>query len=263
MIKRFKKHKREYELGLIGASTSLVLYYLLRYIAAPVVKKLWVKDVEGLDNIPKKGPVIIASNHESYMDFLCFWAVAPRQVQYLAAEVFYKKKMWKPIMVATGQIKVERDSRDKKGVHEKAHYILENDGMLGVFPEGTRTRTGDMGKAYTGVAKFALKGKAPIVPVGMVDTFNIWPPHKKLPRFKKCRIKIDKPIHFTDYHDKEHTEELIRHLTDELMSVIAGLVGKKYGHHYKLNKHKQKNVEMSEIKNIDSAHKKNIEPIKA
>lgn len=234
MIKRYKKHRDEYKLGVIGAGTSVLLYGFLRYVLAPIVKRLWVENVEGLENVPEKGPFIFASNHESYFDFICFWAVSPHSIQYLAAEKFYKSKFWKPLMVATGQIKVEREKSDKKGVHERAHYILKNEGVLGIYPEGTRSRTGEMGKAFTGVTKFALQARVPIVPVGMIGTFDILPPHKKFPNFKKCKIKIEKPIHHHEHYDKEHTEELLRHLTDELMKLIATMVGKEYKHHYAL-----------------------------
>lgn len=174
----------------------------------------------------------MASNHESYFDFICFWAVSPHHVQYLAAEKFYGSKFWKPIMVATGQIKVERENKDKNKVHEQAHYILENKGVLGIFPEGTRSRSGKMGKAFTGVTKFALKAKVPIVPVGVIGTYDILPPHKKIPKLKQCKIKIEKPIIHHEHFDKEPTKELLRHLTDELMWQIGRMAGKEYSHHY-------------------------------
>lgn len=251
MIKRYKKHRHEYGLGVISAVFSVVLYGFLRYALAPIVRKLWVKEVEGLEHIPKKGPFIFASNHESYFDFICFWAVSPHSIQYLAAEKFYKSKFWKPLMVATGQIKVERESKDKKGVHERAHYILKNEGVLGIYPEGTRSRTGEMGRAYTGVTKFALQAKVPIVPVGMIGTYDILPPHKNFPKFQKCKIKIEKPINYNEHYDKEHTEDLLRHLTDELMKQIAGMVGKEYKHHYTFqdNKDDKKVVEGKVVTN--------------
>ena len=230
MIKRIKKHKKEYELGVIRAVASAGLYYFLKYLVAPLVKKIWIKDVEGLEHIPKKGPFIVASNHESYFDFLCFWAVSPHQVQYLAAKKFYDSKFWKPLMVATGQIKVERQAKDKSKIHEQAHYILKNKGVLGIFPEGTRSRTGEMGPAYHGAVRFALEAEVPIVPVGMVGTYDILPPNKKIPKLKRCKIKIDKPIVHSEHYGKEHTKDLLQHLTNNLMLTIADLAGKEYKH---------------------------------
>jgi 1-acyl-sn-glycerol-3-phosphate acyltransferase len=238
MIKRYKKHKLEYKLGFIGAMTSVFLYYFFRHLLAPLIKRIWIEDIDGLEHLPKKGPYIVASNHESYFDFICFWAVSPHQVRYLAAEKFFDSKFWKPIMVATGQIKVERESKDKAQVHEQAHYILKNEGVLGIFPEGTRSRSGEMGKPFHGVTKFALEAKVPVVPVGMLGTRNILPPHKKLPSLKKCSIKISPPVHHNEHYDKEHTKELLRRLTDDLMLNIANMVGKEYRHHYSLENKK-------------------------
>jgi 1-acyl-sn-glycerol-3-phosphate acyltransferase len=238
MIKRYKKHKHEYGLGFIGASASVLLFYFFRYGLAPLIKKIWIKEIVGLENLPKKGPYIVASNHESYFDFICFWAVSPHQIQYLAAEKFYDSPFWRPIMVATGQIKVERKSNDKKKVHEQAHYILKNKGVLGIFPEGTRSRSGEIGKAYHGVTRFALEAKVPIVPVGMIGTYDILPPHKNFPALKQCKIKISPPINHSEHYEQEHTKELLRHLTDNLMLHIANLVNKEYRHHYSLEKDK-------------------------
>ena len=236
MIKKVNKRKRDYNLGFFGTLISYLFEYFVKFILSPIIKILWIKKVEGIHHIPKHGPVIIASNHESYFDFICFYAVSPRKIQYLAAEKFYSSKFWKPLMVATGQIKVERVKGDKKSVHEKVHYVLKNEGMLGIFPEGTRSRSGEMGKAFTGVTKFALETKVPIIPVGIDGTYNILPPHKKFPNFKKCKIIISEPIYHHEHFDKEHTEELLRKLTDDLMKLIAFLFGKEYKHHYAFQK---------------------------
>ena len=64
---------------------------LIYLILKTLIKNIWIAEVEGLENIPNSGPAIIASNHESYFDFLCFSAICPRPVTYLAAEVFFKK----------------------------------------------------------------------------------------------------------------------------------------------------------------------------
>ena len=241
MIKKIKQKKQELNLGITGMFISILIYSILKYIIAPLIKLIWIKQVEGLEHIPKQGPIIIASNHESYFDFLCFWAISPRRIQYLAAEKFYSSKFWKPIMIATGQIKVDRNNKDKNNVYNQAHHILKNEGVLGIFPEGTRSRTGEMGKAFTGVTKFSLETKVPIIPVGMIGTYNILPPHKKIPKLKRCKIKIEKPILHEEHYNKEITEELLRNLTDNLMKIISSLINKEYKHYYLLNKESDKN----------------------
>jgi len=246
MIKKIKQRKNEFELGFFGVIFSYVFEFFAKYILSPIIKFLWVKNIEGIQHIPKHGPVIIASNHESYFDFIIFYAISPRKIQYLAAEKFFTSKFWKPLMVATGQIKVERTNKNKDDVHKKVEYILENNGMMGIFPEGTRSRTGEMGKAFTGVTKFALKSRVPIVPVGINGTFEVLPPHKKLPKLKKCSIKISEPIYHHDHFDKKQTDDLLRKLTDDLMKLIAYLAGKEYKHHYELQ---EKNIKTIKVEN--------------
>ncbi|MDA3840381.1 MAG: lysophospholipid acyltransferase family protein [Patescibacteria group bacterium] len=244
MIKKIKQRKKDFELGIIGVISSYFFEFFAKYILSPIVKFLWVRKIEGIHHIPKHGPVIIASNHESYFDFIIFYAISPRKIQYLAAEKFFTSKFWKPLMVATGQIKVERVEGDKTNVHEKAHYVLKNEGMLGIFPEGTRSRTGEIGKAFTGVTRFALETKTPIIPVGIEGAFDILPPHKKMPNLKKCNIKISEPIYHHEHFEKEHTEELLTKLTDDLMKLIAFLVGKEYKHHYSLQEKHQEAIDI-------------------
>lgn len=208
-------------------------YSLIRTIFGPIVRKLWIHKVEGIENIPKEGPVIVASNHESYFDFICFIAASPRKVHYLAAEKFYKSPFWRPLMKITDQIKVDRISKDKHHIHKIVFSALdlEQKRMVGIFPEGTRSRDGSMLKAYVGVAKYCLEAKVPVVPVGVIGTRDIMAPHEKFPKLnKKARIKIGEPMHFHEYYGKEHDEKLLRQVMDKIMLKVAELTEKEYPH---------------------------------
>jgi len=206
-------------------------YSLIKKIFGPIVRKIWVHEVKGLDNVPKDGGVLIASNHESYFDFICFIAVSPRKIHYLAAEKFYKSKFWKPLMEITGQIKVDRTSHEKHHVHNLVSSALKQQRMIGIFPEGTRTRDGNMLKAFTGVARYALDHNVPVLPVGVIGTRDIMAPHDKRPKFnKKAKIKIGEPMYFHEHYGKEHDEKLLREVTDKIMLKIAELAEKEYPH---------------------------------
>ena len=206
-------------------------YSLIRTIFGPIVRKLWLHKVEGIENIPKEGSVIIASNHESYFDFICFIAASPRKIHYLAAEKFYKSPFWRPLMKITGQIKVDRASKDKHHTHKIVFSALNKEKMVGIFPEGTRSRDGNMLKAYVGVAKYALDARTPVVPVGVIGTRDIMPAHGKFPKLnKKARIKIGEPMYFHEHYGKQHDEKLLRDITDKIMLKIANLAEKEYPH---------------------------------
>lgn len=206
-------------------------YSLLKKILGPIIRWIWIHEIKGLENVPKDGRIIVASNHESYFDFICFIAVSPRKIHYLSAEKFYKSKFWKPLMEVTGQIKVDRENHDKTHTHKIVLSALKQERMIGIFPEGTRSRDGKMLKAYTGAAKFALKTKTPILPVGVIGTRDIMAPHDKRPKFVKiAKIRIGEPMHFHEHYDKEHTEEIFREVTDKVMLKIAELAEKEYPH---------------------------------
>lgn len=193
-----------------------MFYKILKILLSPIIKFLWIGKVTGKENIPKNGSFIIAANHNSYLDFFILPVIIPRRVYFLAGEVFFKKKLWIPLVKFTGQIKVDRNSKDKSEVYKEVDRLFARGGILGAFPEGTRSRDGKLHKGYKGVAKFARKYDVPILPVGITGTFDAWPPHKKMPKFKKCNVKIGKPIILeTDDYEGE---------TSKLMNLIEAII---------------------------------------
>lgn len=123
-------------------------------------------------------------------------------------------------MKITGQIKVDRKSSDKTEVHESVKNLMNNGGVLGIFPEGTRSRSGKLQKGHVGAVNFSNKYDVPIVPVGITNTFDALPPHKKIAKFKKCDINIGTPFHADDLD--------VESATRALMVKIADLSGEKY-----------------------------------
>lgn len=207
-------------------------YWLLKFILKPYFRPL-IKEVTGLENIPKEGPVIVAFNHQSYLDFFCFIAVCPRPIHYLSAEKFFTHYIWKHLMRFTGQVRVYRKEHDKHILHATIHDHLKNGKVIGIFPEGTRAPDPvEMLHAFTGVAKYAVVGRVPVIPVGIKGTFEVLSRHDRKPKYKKktVSIHIGEPIHFTEHHGKNLTEAEYRRLTDQVMLEIARLAGKRYSY---------------------------------
>lgn len=210
-----------------------VAYWIIRKTVGTLIKIIWVKKVTGIENIPKKGAVILAFNHQSYFDFLCFVAVSPRNVYFLSAEKFFSHRFWKHVMKYTGQIKVERDSHDKNQTHKVVHDHLETGKVIGIFPEGTRSpHESEMLKAFVGVAKYCIGKKCPVVPIGIKGTYEVMAKHHKKPSFKKIvEFNIGKPIHFPHLHDKvDITQKDYATVTHHIMTQVAELSGRKYSH---------------------------------
>lgn len=197
-----------------------MFYKLLQFFVAPFIKFFWVGKINNINNIPNKGSVILCANHNSYLDFFILASVLKRRVYFLAGEVFFKSKLWRPLMLLTGQIKVDRTSKDKSFVYNQVEGILRINNILGIFPEGTRSRDGKLHKGYNGAVKFAYKYNVPIIPIGIIGTFNAWPPHKKKPKLIKCDINIGSS--FIVSSDNFNIE------TETLMKKIAILAEEKY-----------------------------------
>lgn len=220
-----------------------ISYYILRKIVSPIVRLIWIKKVNGLENIPKKGPVILAFNHQSYFDFISFIAVSTRNIHYLSAEKFFSTKLWMPLMHLTGQIKVDRKCRDKRTVHNTVFEHLNSGKMIGIFPEGTRSHLEDeMLYAFTGVAKYAIRGNVPVVPVGIQGAYEIMSRFDKWPKFKKIiSINIGQPIYFEKYRNTKMNKKGYRILTDKIMMKIVELSNRQYFHFGKMNESKPSN----------------------
>jgi len=199
-----------------------MFYYFLKIFIAPIVSLVWVKKITGKDNIPKKGGVIIAANHESYFDFITLYSIVPRPMHFLAGEVFFKKKQWAWLMKLTKQIKVDRETKDKSESLRYAISYLKDGKIIGIFPEGTRSSDGKLQKAYNGAVKLAIESGVPIVPVGIKGTYEIMSRHDKYPGFKKCTLAFGEPIFF----NKDSADLTTQ--TNMLMNKIGDLCGEVY-----------------------------------
>jgi len=192
-----------------------MVYWFLKFIFGPIVKSIWVKKVEGLDNISKKGALILVANHASYLDFFILAAIIPRRIYFLTAEKFFQHPLWKILMISTAQIKVERHTEDKTETYKEALEVLKKGGVLGIFPEGRRSPTPSLQKFYPGFSRIAFLTNTIVVPIGIKGTFHIFSRYDRFPKFKKiCEVRIGKPLNLREIYRTSDVnclpEELIR-----------------------------------------------------
>jgi 1-acyl-sn-glycerol-3-phosphate acyltransferase len=194
------------------------------------VRFIWIKEVRGIQNIPRTGPAIVAFNHQSYFDFLCFIAICPRNIHFLAAEKFFTHPLWSVLMKATGQIRVNRTAKDKRAVHNMIYEHLDNGKLVGIFPEGTRAPDKEkMLLAFTGVAKYAIKKRVPVIPVGLRGTFDVMSRHDTKPHFLKIvSIIIGAPVDLKIYLEHKMNKLAYRVITNRIMFTISALSEKPY-----------------------------------
>jgi 1-acyl-sn-glycerol-3-phosphate acyltransferase len=199
---------------------------LIGWMLSPFIRK-----VTGLENIPKEGRYIFAANHASYLDhFLIGCTVAKKAratIHFLAKKEHFDdslQKIWHSYLNA---IPVDRQKGGKEGLLAAIKSLEEGD-IIFIYPEGTRTLTGKMNRAKTGVARLAIEAKAAVIPIGATDTFSIMPKGKYVPKFgRKTDINIGKPMTFEAYYDKED-KETMRKVTTMIAKEIARLAEKDY-----------------------------------
>jgi len=174
----------------------------------------------GREKIPPDGPLIIAANHLSHIDPAFIMTATKRPVSYMSKKEHFDGAIRRLVFKRVGVIPVDRDAGGADAL-KGAVKILEEGGAIGIFPEGTRSRDGDMGKGKTGVARLAAMSGAAVVPVAIRQTDDVWPVSKRAPRpWRKFYYKFGDPIYF-DY--KEKTYDNFREFTDKIMSKISEL----------------------------------------
>jgi 1-acyl-sn-glycerol-3-phosphate acyltransferase len=184
--------------------------------------------VTGTRNVPKHGPVIIASNHRSFADSIYLSALSPRRVSFMAkAEYFEGRNLGNRLvggfMSAVGAFPVERGSAAAAvKALETGEEILRAGGVFGIYPEGTRSRNGEIGEGKTGAAELAIRTGATIVPVGLVGTEDVMPVDARFPQPKSFSVTFGKAI---PAPPRQHPAGKQRKdLTEQIMAAIRALV---------------------------------------
>ena len=203
-----------------------MLYSISRFIAYHFFMPFFVREIKGMENIPEEG-CIIASNHVSYLDppILGFTVSQKlnKKVHYLAKIELFGHFFGRVVHQSFEAIPVDRTSKSTSWIKEAKKY-LRRDEIIGFFPEGSRSLDNKLKKGKTGVVRLALAAKAPIVPVGITGTYDLWPINKKFPKIKKIvTINIGKPLYYDQYYRRKITKSLLRRLTDNLMLEIGKL----------------------------------------
>ncbi len=197
---------------IIYISEGQVGYRIFRGSLRFILKMFFDFKVNGLENIPHSGKVILAGNHTSLMDGVVVAAAYPRKVYFMATESVFKEGFIGVIVRHFGFIPVKKESSNKEAIRE-AIRILENQDTLGIFPEGTISATGELTELKSGVALIAQKTSAPIIPFAIEGAYQAWPLAKKYPKRHPVEIRFAKPLDVKGY---EHSEELIAEVTEDI-----------------------------------------------
>jgi 1-acyl-sn-glycerol-3-phosphate acyltransferase len=212
-----------------------VFYWVVKYtlgIALKVVFRPWSR---GRRNLPRRGPVILASNHLSFADHFFGPLPLPRKVVFLAKAEYFTRPGFmglvsRAFFSGTGQIPVDRTGGEASELALRSGLrVLAEGNVLGIYPEGTRSRDGKLHKGKTGVARLALESRAPVVPCAMIGTFEFLPSGSFRPSLRiRPGVIFGEPLDFSRYYGQEADRAVLRAVTDEIMRAIQKLSGQEY-----------------------------------
>jgi 1-acyl-sn-glycerol-3-phosphate acyltransferase len=212
-----------------------VFYQFLKYIVlGPILKLLFRPYVEGVENIPETGGAILASNHLSFSDSIFLPLMLKRRLTFLAKAEYFtgrgvKGRLTAGFFKGVGQVPIDRSGgRASEAALRKGLEILGEGELLGLYPEGTRSPDGRLYRGKTGIARMALEAGVPVIPVAMINTFDIQPPGKVIPRIMRVGIRIGEPLDFSRYEGMESDRFVLRSITDEIMYELMQLSGQEY-----------------------------------
>ena len=209
-------------------------WFMKNLVAGPLLRSTFRPWVTGLENIPAKGGVILASNHLSFIDSVFLPLLVDRNLVFLAKSDYFTGtglKGWatKMFFTATGMLPIDRSGASAaEGALSSAKRILGEGELFGIFPEGTRSHDGKLYRGKTGVARLALETKVPVIPVAVLGTDVVAPPGKKFGSFTRPGVRFGKPLDFSRYEGMENDRYILRSITDEVMYALMELSGQEY-----------------------------------
>ena len=204
-------------------------YWALKILLTPLLRIAFSVRCIGRANVPRSGAVILASNHRSFIDSVFMPLCVRRRVTFVAKAEYFES--WKTAWLfrALGMIPLDREggSASERAL-VAARRVLADGGVLGIYPEGTRSRDGRLYQGHTGVARLALDTGAVVVPVAQSGTAEAQPIGAMIPKLgKKVTVEFGHPIRLAGRAPAETPAAAaeLRKMTDQVMSAIAAMSG--------------------------------------
>jgi 1-acyl-sn-glycerol-3-phosphate acyltransferase len=168
--------------------------YLLCHWSTWLYGRVWHRvRIEDEHNLPREGGAVLAANHQSFADILLFGGFVPRHVAFVARDTLANWRWLGYVMRQCGAVLVKRGSSDRRALRLMADHLERGD-LVAIFPEGTRTRDGQIGTMKGGALLAARLARVPIIPVGIRGARRAWPRGRLIPFPYKIGIRYGAPI---------------------------------------------------------------------
>jgi 1-acyl-sn-glycerol-3-phosphate acyltransferase len=202
------------------------LYAGLRSVVRPILRRFFHFQVSGLDHLPTSGPFLVAANHANYLDGVVLGAALPRQIVFLVMPRVYRATPLHPYFHRqVGSIPIEL-ARPDPGAIRRALRVLEDGGVVGIFPEGPFGHDGRLVRGQPGVALVAIRAGVPVVPAAITGTFHALAARRwHIPRRVPIRVRFGRALRFTAPGRRPVTQGVREDVTARIMAEIAALLG--------------------------------------
>ncbi|MET0961032.1 MAG: lysophospholipid acyltransferase family protein [Psychrobacillus psychrotolerans] len=187
------------------------LYSFAKTVVFSALKPLYRFEVIGTEHFPKDGGILLCSNHINALDPPVVGILAPRPVHFMAKAELFNIPLLKGILPGVNAFPVKRGLSDRDALRT-AIKLLKSGEVVGLFPEGTRSKDGKLGKGFSGAGFFALRGEANVVPCAIIG------PYKP---FKKLKVVYGEPIDIAPYRERKASADEV---TEKIMEKIAELL---------------------------------------
>ncbi len=168
-------------------------YNAIRVAARAFAVLVYGLRVVGRENWPETGGGLICANHQSMFDPVLVGLTSERRMNYVARETLFRVLILGPLIRFLDGIPIDREGMGLSGIKETLRRLKAGELVL-IFPEGTRTRDGEMGRLKPGFISLARRGGVPLIPVGLDGAYQSWPRTARFPRFGRITVVIGEPI---------------------------------------------------------------------
>lgn len=218
-----------------------MFWWVVKAILGPIITIVWRPRNSGMGNVPADGAAILACNHLSFADH--FFGPLPirRPIVFLGKRDYFTGKGVKGLLSraffsGVGVIPLDRTGgKASEEALATGLRVLGEGKLLGIYPEGTRVPDNRLFRGKTGVARLALQARVPVVPMAMINTFELMPAGEKPKVFGlpgRPGVRFGKPLDFSEFYGREDDREVLRTVTDRIMHGIRDLSGQEYVDRY-------------------------------
>ncbi|MDQ0337762.1 1-acyl-sn-glycerol-3-phosphate acyltransferase [Caldalkalibacillus uzonensis] len=191
-----------------------MIYSLCRFILHCLYRILFRYEAVGLKHIPRRGAVLLCANHISNWDPPLVGIPLERRVNFMAKQELFKIPLLAQLLRYLGAFPVKRGASDKRAIRT-ALSRLQEEKVVVIFPEGTRSKTGQLGKAFTGSGFLALKEPCTVIPVAIIGPYRL---------FRKVKIVYGPPVSIDDLRSEKVTKQEATLATERIMNGIQRLL---------------------------------------